>query len=231
VSETKSKDIRLEQSWKDLLHDEFSQEYFKKIRTILLQEKQQGIVHYPPDALLFNALDRCPVKKVRVVILGQDPYHGPGQAHGLSFSVPQGIAIPKSLQNIYKELSTDIEGFQIPQHGNLEKWADQGVLLLNASLSVRAHEAGSHAQIGWHQFTDTLIKKLAQEHEGLIFVLWGAHARKKKELIPSGKGHYILEAPHPSPLSAHRGFFGCRHFSRANKILEKMDLTPIDWQV
>jgi uracil-DNA glycosylase len=222
--------VKLEQSWLNVLGDEFDKAYMKTLKAFLLEEKQSGARVYPKSADIFNALDHTPFDKVKVVILGQDPYHGTGQAHGLSFSVQKGIAVPPSLKNIYKELSADIRGFQIPAHGNLTKWADEGVLLLNATLTVRAHEAGSHQGKGWEIFTDTIISKLSEQREGLVFLLWGRYAQNKSELI-DGKKHTVLKAAHPSPFSAYNGFFGCAQFSKTNEILIKEGKNPIDWQI
>lgn len=221
--------VQLEASWLSLLQDQFESPYFKKIKEFLLKEKKDFTV-YPPSSRIFAALDFCPISQTKVVIIGQDPYHNPGQAHGLSFSVPTGIAPPPSLINIFKELHDDL-GLAIPNHGNLEKWAKQGVLLLNASLTVRAHQAASHSEIGWQIFTNTVIERLSKEKENLVFLLWGSHAIKKKEIIAQNHGHLILEAPHPSPLSAYRGFFGCKHFSKTNQFLINKGLTPIDWDL
>ncbi len=222
--------ITLEKSWLNELSAEFEKDYMKALKTFLQQEKQKGFTVYPKGSEVFNALDHTPFNKVKVVILGQDPYHGQGQAHGLSFSVQKGITVPPSLKNIYKELATDIEGFSIPTHGNLTKWADEGVLLLNATLTVRAHEAGSHQGKGWEIFTDKIISQLSMQREGLVFLLWGRYAQNKSALIDQTK-HTILAAAHPSPFSAYNGFLGSRHFSKANAILEKQGLSPIDWQI
>ena len=222
--------ITLEKSWLKELDTEFEKGYMKDLKSFLQQEKQQGITVYPKGSDVFNALDHTPFNKVKVVILGQDPYHGQGQAHGLSFSVQKGITVPPSLKNIYKELATDIEGFSVPTHGNLTQWADEGVLLLNATLTVRAHEAGSHQKKGWEIFTDKIISQLSEQREGLVFLLWGRYAQNKSSLIDQTK-HTILVAAHPSPFSAYNGFLGCRHFSKANAILEKQGLSPIDWQI
>jgi len=221
--------IRLESSWLTLLEDQFEQPYFKKIKDFLLNEKKTATV-YPPSARIFAALDFCPISETKVVIIGQDPYHNPGQAHGLSFSVPFGVTPPPSLVNIFKELKDDL-GVSIPSHGNLEDWAKQGVLLLNASLTVRAHQAASHSEIGWQKFTDTIIERLSKEKENLVFLLWGSHAIKKKSLVAPNRGHLILEAPHPSPLSSYRGFFGCKHFSKTNAFLASKGLPTIDWEI
>jgi len=222
--------VKLEKSWLDVLGDEFDRAYMKTLKAFLLKEKQNGATVYPKSADIFNALDHTPFDKVKVVILGQDPYHGTGQAHGLSFSVQKGIAIPPSLKNIYKELSGDIPGFKVPAHGDLTKWADEGVLLLNATLTVRAHEAGSHQGKGWEIFTDMVISKLSEQREGLVFLLWGRYAQNKAELI-DGKKHTVLKAAHPSPFSAYNGFFGCAHFSKTNEILIKEGKSPVDWQI
>jgi len=222
--------ITLEKSWLKELDAEFEKSYMKDLKTFLQHEKQKGIIVYPKGSEVFNALDHTPFDKVKVVILGQDPYHGQGQAHGLSFSVQKGVTVPPSLKNIYKELVTDIEGFSTPSHGNLTKWADEGVLLLNATLTVRAHEAGSHQGKGWEIFTDKIISQLSEHRKGLVFLLWGRYAQNKSTLIDQTK-HTILTAAHPSPFSAYNGFFGCRHFSKANAILEKQGLSAIDWQI
>lgn len=221
--------VQLESSWLHLLEDQFEQPYFKKIKEFLLNEKKSATV-YPPSARIFAALDFCPISETKVIIIGQDPYHNPGQAHGLSFSVPYGVMPPPSLVNIFKELKDDL-GVSIPSHGNLENWAKQGVLLLNASLTVRAHQAASHSEIGWQKFTDTIIERLSQNKENLVFLLWGSHAIKKKSLVAPNRGHLILEAPHPSPLSSYRGFFGCKHFSKTNAFLASKGLPPIDWEI
>ncbi|MDP6909048.1 MAG: uracil-DNA glycosylase [Flavobacteriales bacterium] len=220
---------KIEESWLQLMSDEFHSEYFNKLKTFLVEEKKVQTI-YPPGSLIFNAFDHTPVSKVKAVILGQDPYHGPGQAHGLCFSVNDGVRFPPSLQNIFKELKTDI-GMEIPFSGNLTKWADEGVLLLNATLTVRARNAGSHQGKGWEQFTDAAIKNLSEKREKLVFLLWGRFAQNKEALINPDKGHLILKAPHPSPFSAHNGFFGCRHFSRANAYLEDNGTVPIDWNL
>jgi len=219
-------DVKIEASWKELLKDEFAKPYFKELVEFVKKE-YQGCVVYPPPKFIFNALDSVPVDKVKVVILGQDPYHGPGQAHGLSFSVPDGVAFPPSLINIYKELKSDL-GKDIPKTGNLTHWAKQGVLLLNATLTVRAHNAGSHQNKGWEQFTDAVIHKLAEKKDHLVFILWGSYAQRKGAFIDSNK-HLVIKSPHPSPLSAHNGFFGSKPFSQTNRYLEGHHLTPIDW--
>jgi len=217
----------MEESWKALLSDEFKQPYFKQVTEHIKTEKEQGKTIYPPGPLIFHAFEATPVEKVKVVILGQDPYHGPRQAHGLSFSVQKGVPPPPSLINIFKELYEDT-GMPIPNHGYLEKWALQGVLLLNASLTVRAGEPMSHAKIGWHHFTDAVIQTLSQKRENLVFLLWGKFAQDKIKLIDEHK-HCILKSAHPSPLSAHNGFFGNRHFSKTNDYLMKHGIDPIDW--
>ena len=217
----------IEASWAKVLNEEFDKPYFKEIERHIAEDKANGDIIYPPEELVFNAFNKTPFNKVKVVILGQDPYHGAGQAHGLSFSVPYGVKLPPSLKNIYKELATDI-GMTIPTHGNLETWAEQGVFLLNAFLTVKASDAGSHSKIGWGQFTDAVISKLSSEREGLVFMLWGKFAQDKAALIDSSK-HHILEAPHPSPFSARKGFFGCKHFSKTNEILKAQNKEPIDW--
>jgi uracil-DNA glycosylase len=219
--------VKIEESWKEVLKDEFSKPYFKQVVDHLKTEKEQGKTIYPPGPLIFHAFEATPIAHVKVVILGQDPYHGPRQAHGLSFSVQQGIQPPPSLVNIYKELHEDV-GMPIPSHGNLEKWAQQGVLLLNASLTVRAGEPMSHSKIGWHHFTDTVIRTVSDEKEHVVFMLWGKFAQEKRVLIDEKK-HLILKSAHPSPLSAHNGFFGNRHFSQANSYLMKHGIDPIDW--
>ena len=218
----------IEESWKIILQEEFNAPYFLDLKHFLLEEKKTQKV-FPPGKYIFNAFNLTPFDQVKVVLLGQDPYHNDGQAHGLCFSVQDGIEHPRSLVNIFKELKTDV-GANIPQSGNLEKWAKQGVLLLNATLTVRAHEAGSHQKQGWETFTDTVIRKLSDEREGLIFLLWGNFAQAKAALIDSSK-HHILKTVHPSPLSASRGFFGCRHFSETNAILEKIGKSPIQWDL
>ncbi len=220
-------DVKIEPGWKEVLQQEFTKPYFQQVAGYLKIEKSQGKIIYPPGSLIFNAFDKTPFNKIKVVIIGQDPYHGAGQAHGLCFSVQDGIAIPPSLVNIYKELNTDI-GLPIPRTGNLTKWAQQGVFLLNASLTVRAGEPMSHAKIGWADFTDAVIKTISSEKKGVVFLLWGKFAQDKQVLIDETR-HYVLKAAHPSPLSAHNGFFGCRHFSKTNQLLVKQALDPIDW--
>lgn len=223
----KQREIRLESSWRNQLEGEFSQPYMVALREFLLQRKRSGAVIYPPGKLIFNALDSTPFGQVRVVIIGQDPYHGPGQAHGLCFSVPQGVTPPPSLANIYRELAEDIGGF-VPTHGNLQAWADQGVLLLNAVLTVERGQANAHQGKGWERFTDRIVDQLNRHGEHLVFMLWGSYAQKKGAAIDRNR-HLVLAAPHPSPLSAHRGFFGCRHFSKANAWLSSHGRQPIDW--
>lgn len=220
----------LEPSWLHVLANEFEKPYMKALKSFLLEEKQKGFTVYPKNGDIFNAFNHTPFDRVKVVILGQDPYHGQGQAHGLSFSVQKGIAIPPSLKNIYKELSEEFSDFKIPNHGDLTSWADQGVLLLNATLTVRAHEAGSHQNKGWETFTDHVISVLSAQRSGLVFLLWGRYAQQKESLIDTKK-HFVLKAAHPSPFSAYNGFFGSNHFSKANEILKKEGLTPINWQI
>lgn len=220
----------LEPSWLHVLENEFEKSYMKALKSFLLEEKQKGFTVYPKNGDIFNAFNHTPFDKVKVVILGQDPYHGQGQAHGLSFSVQKGIAVPPSLKNIYKELSEEFSDFKTPNHGDLTSWADQGVLLLNATLTVRAHEAGSHQNKGWEIFTDHVISVLSAQRSGLVFLLWGRYAQQKESLIDTKK-HFVLKAAHPSPFSAYNGFFGSNHFSKANEILKKEGLTPINWQI
>lgn len=218
----------IDESWYRVLQPQFDAPYFSDLKTFLVSEKRQYTV-YPPGPLIFNAFNLTPFDKVKVVILGQDPYHGPMQAHGLSFSVPDGVPFPPSLNNIFKELHDDL-GIVIPHSGNLEKWAREGVLLLNASLTVRAGQAASHSHHGWEQFTDAAIRALSEQREHIVFILWGNYAIAKQSLIDSNK-HLILKSVHPSPLSASRGFFGCHHFSKANHYLENNGITPIDWSL
>jgi uracil-DNA glycosylase len=220
-------DVKIESSWKEILADEFKKPYFRQITDHLKTEKEQGKTIYPPGSLIFNAFEQTPFDQVKVVILGQDPYHGPRQAMGLSFSVQDGIQPPPSLVNIFKELHEDI-GIPIPKTGNLTKWAQQGVLLLNASLTVRAGEPMSHSKIGWHHFTDTVIRMVSEQKQNVVFLLWGRFAQEKIALIDTKK-HHILKAAHPSPLAAKTGFFGCRHFSKTNDFLMKQGVDPIDW--
>lgn len=216
----------IEAGWKSVLMDQFQSDYFGTLKEFLVDEKNKYTL-YPPGNLIFNAFQRTPFDRVKVVILGQDPYHGKGQAHGLCFSVPQGIPKPPSLVNIFKELHSDL-GIPIPEHGNLEKWADQGVLLINATLTVRDSQAGSHQKHGWETFTNRVIELVSQEKSGVVFLLWGRFAQAKESLIDSGK-HLILKSAHPSPLSAYNGFFGCRHFSKTNDYLKKQEKNGIDW--
>jgi len=219
---------RIENSWRNVLEDQFEKDYIKRLKAFLQTEKDAGKTVYPPESLIFNAFNHTPFDKVKVVIIGQDPYHGAHQAHGLSFSVQKGVAIPPSLRNIYKELAADIPEFKIPNHGELTKWADQGVLLLNATLTVRAGEPASHHKKGWEEFTDKAIQRLAEQREGIVFLLWGRFAQSKTALINENK-HFVLKAPHPSPLA--QGFIGCRHFSKTNEILTSKKMPPIDWQI
>ena len=220
--------VHLGNSWDSVLEEEFQKEYYLKLREFLKKEYSTQTV-YPDMHDIFNAFKTTDYKDVRVVILGQDPYHEIGQAHGMAFSVKPGIATPPSLQNMYKELCESL-GCYIPNNGYLEKWAKQGVLLLNTTLTVRSGQANSHSNSGWQIFTDNVIRKLNEREHPIIFFLWGSNARRKTEFIDSSR-HYILEAPHPSPLSAYRGFFGCGHFKKANELLEKMGKSPIDWQI
>lgn len=223
-------EVKMEASWKEVLKNEFTKPYFQQIVTFLKTEKAAGKIIYPPGSLLFNAFNQTPFHKLKVVILGQDPYHGEGQAHGLSFSVQNGIKLPPSLANIYKEIQNDI-GIAMPVHfGNLTRWAEQGVLLLNTALTVRANEPNSHAKFGWSDFTDAVIQKISDEKKGIIFLLWGKFAQEKQNLIDETK-HVVLKAAHPSPLSAHTGFWGCKHFSKTNELLTKQGLSPIDWKL
>ena len=221
--------VKIASSWKKVLESEFEQPYFKGIVDFLKAEKELKKTIYPPGPLIFNAFEQTPFEDVKVVILGQDPYHGPGQANGLAFSVNKGIPLPPSLKNIFKELHTDI-GMPIPGHGDLSHWAQQGVLLLNATLTVRAGEANSHAAIGWMNFTDAVISKIAAVHSGVVFLLWGRFAQQKAALINPAK-HHFLKAAHPSPLSAFNGFFGCKHFSKTNELLVKQKKDPVDWSL
>lgn len=219
-------DVKIEESWKEILGTTFDQPYFQNLVAFVKDEYSKGKV-FPPGKDIFNAFDYCPVDQVKVVILGQDPYHGDGQAHGLSFSVKPGVPFPPSLMNIFKEIKADL-GKDMPPNGDLSRWAKQGVFLLNATLTVRAHQAGSHQKKGWEEFTDSVIRSVSQERGDVVFLLWGAYAQKKADLIDSNK-HLILKAPHPSPLSAHRGFLGCKHFSKANEYLTSKGLDPIVW--
>lgn len=220
---------QIDESWKSALAEEFQKPYFAALKAFLLTEKKSGQTIFPPGKLIFNAFDSTPFDKVKVVIIGQDPYHGPGQAHGLCFSVQKGVVTPPSLKNMYKEINDDLD-LPIPSHGNLQHWADQGVLMLNAILTVRAHQAASHRKKGWEQFTDAAIRKLNADRENLVFLLWGGFAKKKATMIDPKK-HHILGAPHPSPLSAYNGWFGSKHFSQTNAFLESKGLAPIDWGV
>lgn len=219
---------KIGQGWSTVLKEEFEAPYFSELKDFLLKEKKEHTV-YPPGDRIFAAFDHTPFSEVRVVILGQDPYHGPGQANGLSFSVHDGVAHPPSLVNILKEVGADL-GISYPDSGDLSKWADQGVLLLNATLTVRKGEAGSHRGQGWERFTDAVVRRLSEEKSGLVFLLWGRQAQKKGEQVDPFE-HHVLEAPHPSPFSAHKGFFGCRHFSKTNEILREQGQAPIDWDL
>ncbi len=218
----------IEQSWKMVLLEEFNKDYFIKLKQFLLDEKKHHSI-YPKGKDIFNAFNYTSFDRVKVVILGQDPYHGMGQAHGLSFSVPDGVKQPPSLKNIFKEIASDLN-LPLPETGNLSPWAKQGVLLLNATLSVRVKQAGSHQKKGWEEFTDSVIQNISQKKEGVIFLLWGRFAQDKAELIDKNK-HHILTAPHPSPFSVYRGFFGCKHFSKTNKLLAEQGLKEIDWKI
>lgn len=219
-------DVRIEPTWKEQLNREWEQDYFVRL-TDFVRERYRMTTVYPPASKIFAAFDACPFDKVKVVILGQDPYHGPGQANGLCFSVNEGIDLPPSLINIFKEVADDL-GRPMPTDGNLERWARQGVLMLNATLTVDAHKAGSHQGRGWEEFTDAAVRKLATEREGLVFMLWGSYAIRKGEFIDRNR-HLVLTAPHPSPLSAYRGFFGCKHFSQANAWLQAQGQQAIEW--
>ncbi|NVO10887.1 MAG: uracil-DNA glycosylase [Bacteroidales bacterium] len=219
---------QMEESWKEALKDEFKQDYFANLKAFLVEEKKKHVV-YPPGPMIFNAFNYTPFNDVKVVLLGQDPYHGPGQAHGLCFSVANGVQKPPSLINIFKEIQSDL-GMPSPLNGNLEKWAKQGVLLLNATLTVRAHQAGSHQKKGWETFTDAAITAISGNKKGVVFLLWGAYAQAKVSIIDQTK-HFVLTAPHPSPLSVTRGFFGCKHFSKTNEILRSQGKMEIDWSI
>ncbi|MBR4095014.1 MAG: uracil-DNA glycosylase [Bacteroidales bacterium] len=221
-------DVKIQQEWKELLKEEFEKDYFKNIAGFLHKEKREGKTIYPPGSLIFNAFELTPPSKLKVVILGQDPYHGPNQAHGLSFSVPDGINPPPSLKNIYKEIENDLQ-IKLNKNGNLQEWARQGVFLLNAVLTVRASEPTSHSNIGWHIFTDSVIKAISDSKDGVVFMLWGNYARSKRDLIDKNR-HLVLEAAHPSPL-ARGAFFGCRHFSQCNNYLISKGIAPIDWSL
>lgn len=222
-------DVKLRECWKSFLKEEFEKPYMAELKKFLKDEKAKKKRIFPPGPLIFNALNTTPFDEVKVVILGQDPYHGPGQAHGLCFSVPKGVKKPPSLVNIFKEIHDDLK-LPIPQSGDLTPWAKQGVLLLNATLTVESSKAGSHQNHGWEFFTDKIIHVLNDKKENLVFMLWGSFAQKKGQFIDRKK-HLVLEAPHPSPLSAHRGFLGCRHFSKANAYLKSKNITPIDWSI
>lgn len=221
--------IKIEDSWKILLEENFEKEKLNSIKSFILNEKEKGKIVYPSGNLIYNAFKLTPFSKLKVIILGQDPYHGKGQAHGLSFSVPFGIKPPPSLKNIFKELKSDLN-FNIPNHGNLENWAKQGVLLLNAILTVNASEPASHKKSGWEDFTDFVIQKISDNSENKVFLLWGKFAQEKSKFIDNSK-HLILKAQHPSPFSAHNGFFGCKHFSQTNDYLKKHGQAPINWQI
>jgi uracil-DNA glycosylase len=217
-------------TWSDFIAEQSQQTYLKDTLEYVAQKRTEGVTVFPPEQQVFSAFDATPFEQVKVVILGQDPYHGPDQAHGLCFSVLPGIKPPPSLANMYKELVQDIEGFSIPEHGYLMPWAEQGVLLLNTVLTVEQGQAHSHKHLGWEKFTDRVIDEINQHSKGVVFLLWGAHAQKKGKNIDKTR-HHVLHAPHPSPLSAHRGFFGCQHFSKTNTLLTSMGKSPINWQV
>lgn len=217
-------------TWQTLIAQQQRQDYLRDTLSFVAQRRAQGVVVFPPEDDVFNAFELTPLDQVKVVMLGQDPYHGPGQAHGLCFSVKPEVKVPPSLRNIYKELATDIDGFTLPPHGFLQPWAEQGVLMINAVLTVEQGQANSHKQLGWAQFTDKVIETINEQCSGVIFMLWGAPAQKKGRII-DGQKHHVLSSPHPSPLSAHRGFFGCGHFSKANTLLSAAGKAPIDWQV
>lgn len=221
-------DVKIEPGWKSVLEEEFDKPYFTELAGFIKSEIKNGRQVYPPGKLIFNAFEKTPFDRVKVVILGQDPYHGEGQAHGLSFSVPKGIPQPPSLVNIFKEIRNDL-GIDPPRHGNLESWAEQGVFLLNAMLTVRRGEAASHSKAGWAYFTDAVIRKISEHKSGVVFLLWGNFARQKKALIDTGR-HFVLESAHPSPLSA-SSFFGCKHFSETNRILKQQGVSEIDWKI
>lgn len=218
--------VKIEESWANALASEFEKDYFKQLTDFVRSEYNSQVI-YPKGREIFRAFDKCPIDQVKVVILGQDPYHGPGQANGLCFSVQEGMPFPPSLTNIFKEIKNDL-GKEIPPNGSLDRWAEQGVLLLNATLTVRAHQAGSHQKKGWEQFTDAVIQALAREQEGIVYMLWGNYAQKKASIVDQQK-NLILKSVHPSPLSAHRGFFGSAHFSQANQYLKEKGLPQIDW--
>ena len=219
-------DVQIESSWKEVLQDEFEKPYFSELVEFVRQEYSTGTV-YPPGKLIFNAFSHCPFDKVRVVILGQDPYHGPGQAHGLCFSVPEGVTKPPSLRNIFEEIKRET-GTPVPSSGNLERWADQGVLLLNATLTVRANSAGSHQNKGWEIFTDSVVRLISDRKQGIVFLLWGSYAQRKGEIIDSFR-HLVLKAAHPSPFAAHKGFFGCNHFLETNEYLVRNGSEKVIW--
>ncbi len=219
-------DVRIAEDWKEVLQEEFTKPYFDELVEFVKHEYASGVV-YPAGANIFRAFDKCPFDKLKVVIIGQDPYHGPGQANGLCFSVARGVQFPPSLQNIFKEVQSDI-GTPMPESGELDRWAEQGVLLLNAVLTVRAHQAASHAGRGWEKFTDAVVRAIAERKSEVVYMLWGSYAQKKGA-IASPANNLILKAVHPSPLSAYRGFFGCKHFSEANKYLESVGKTPVVW--
>ncbi len=224
-----SSSIKLEPSWKAVLADVFATPNMQGLKKFLTAEKAAGKIIYPRGSLIFNAMNSTPFDQVKVVILGQDPYHGPGQAHGLSFSVPEGVAPPPSLRNIFKEIEQDL-GIKLANHGCLQSWADQGVLLLNSVLTVEQHKAASHRGQGWEQFTDTIISRLNEQRKNLVFLLWGSYAQQKGKFIDRER-HFVLKSPHPSPLSAHRGFFGNQHFSKANAYLQEHGIEPISWSL
>lgn len=220
--------VEIHESWKEILKDEFQSEYFYKLKEFLIEEKKKYRI-YPPGKKIFEAFNLTSFNEVKVVLLGQDPYHGTGQAHGLCFSVPEGIPQPPSLVNIFKEIESDLS-IKMTQSGNLENWAKQGILLLNATLTVRANQAGSHQNKGWERFTDAAIKKISDEKENIVFLLWGSFAQAKQSIIDSSK-HFILKTVHPSPLSVYRGFFGCKHFSKTNELLKSVGKEPVNWQI
>lgn len=224
---TDTASIKLHPEWLAVLAEEFAQDYMRKLKAFLLERKHAGAVIYPPGPEIFKALDSTPLSRVKVVILGQDPYHGPGQAHGLCFSVPEGVPPPPSLVNIFRELESDL-GISMPRHGHLQRWAEQGVLLLNAVLTVERGQAGAHQGKGWERLTDAVVAAVNRHCRHVVFLLWGAHAQRKGAAIDTSR-HLVLKAPHPSPLSAHRGFLGCRHFSQANRWLLGQGLEPVDW--
>jgi len=218
--------VKIAEDWKELLLPEFEKEYFINLTNFIKEDIKQYTI-YPPGKLIFNAFDKCSFEDTKVVIIGQDPYHGPGQANGLCFSVNDGVRMPPSLKNIFKEIQDDL-GKPFPESGNLERWAEQGVLMLNATLTVRARTAGSHQKKGWEEFTDAVIKIVSEQKEGVVFLLWGSYAQKKGEVIDRAK-HCVLSSAHPSPFSVHRGFFGNKHFSKANEYLKSIDRNEIDW--